>query len=81
MITMEEITHVYAEKKAADPVPVSPEEYDLTFLHQTTDEELKGIYQVMGITSCTLAEAFMKYYLNSLTVTEKDISQLSAAKR
>ena len=81
MITMEKITRVYAEKKAADPTPVSPEEYDLTFLHQTTDEELKGIYQVMGITGCTLAEAFMKYYLNSLTVTEKELSRFNAAQR
>ena len=80
-LTMEEISRVYAEKKAADPVPAVPEEYDLTFLHQTTNEELKGIYQVMGITGCTLAEAFMKYYLNSLTVTEKNMSQLSAAQK
>ena len=75
MITMEEINHIYTEEKTAGPALVGPEEYDLTFLHQTTEDELRGIHQVMGITGCSLAEAFMRYYLNSLTVTEKALEK------
>lgn len=75
MITMEEINRIYAEEKTAGPTLVGSEEYDLTFLHQTTENELQGIHQVMGITGCSLAEAFMKYYLNSLSITEKALKK------
>ena len=65
-LTMEEISRIYAGKKPAAPTPIGPEEYDLTFLHQTTDEELKGIYQVIWIAGCSVEEAFFKYYMNNL---------------